>query len=371
MALMWPWLLIPILTVIAAVVWFARHRSHRGLQGDLPLLARSFRLTELPEYRRAVRLYQRLSAAALVFVTLVVTALLGATLRPTYTYHPQSDDSNTPFVDIMLCFAPFFDMNAADELGMVPLMTDLKTKVDGFGNQRIGMTTEFYRAFPVTADHRWVSQRLGEIIDVAEKAAADPFNYDLNSQVFERNGFGGDIKPNVTDVLAMCAMGLPAAGADNGRGKQLIFIGNPWVQDDPGRLRSDGPLEPQAYSRAVLAKTIEAAGIQVNAIIPDPLIDAPGLVEDLVSDTGGQRIFYTTARRSLTDDTISERHLENQEAELAGAVDAILVNPPAAALDEAREAAAEPFRWDVPDLLLQLALLMAVGLAAARLGMRL
>lgn len=174
MDLKWPWLLIPMVAAIGAALWLARRRSHRGWQGELPLLARSFRLTELPEYQRAIRLHQRLSAAALVFAIVVVTALLGSTLRPTYTYHPQPADPDTPFVDIMLCFAPFFGMYSAGELGMVPLMTDLRAQVNEFGNQRIGMTTEFYRAFPVTADRRWVSERLGEIIDVTQKAVKDP-----------------------------------------------------------------------------------------------------------------------------------------------------------------------------------------------------
>jgi Ca-activated chloride channel homolog len=297
-------------------------------------------------------------------------ALLVTTLRPTYTYHPEAD-SDTPYVDIMLCFAPFFDIDSADELGMVPLMTDLRAKVDEFGHQRIGMTTEFYRTFPVTADRRWVSQRLGEIIDVAEKAVADPSDYDLDTQAFERNGYGGNIAPNVVDTLALCAMGFPAAGSDNGRGKQLIFIGNPRSQDDPGQLAGGEPPEPQAFPRGTLDKTIAAAGIQVDAIIPDPLVDAPGVVETLVADSGGQRIYYTEAQRSLTDDSVSPRHIENQKAELAAAVDSILGAPPRSALDEVQQTAAAPFRWDVPDLLLQLALLATVGLAAARLGMRL
>ncbi|CAN5126488.1 hypothetical protein BH11ACT7_BH11ACT7_29930 [soil metagenome] len=371
MELKWPWLLIPILIAVGAAVWFARQRSHRGWQGELPLLARSFRLTELPEYQRAIRLHQRMSAAALIFAIVVVTALAGATLRPTYTYHPEPEDSDSPFVDIMLCFAPLFDMNSAGELGIAPLMTDLRAKVNEFGNQRIGMTTEFYRAFPVTADRRWVSERMGEIIDVAEKAANDPYNYDLDTAVFERSGYGGDIRPNVTDTLAMCAMGLPAAGADNGRGKMILFIGNPRSQDDPGENLFGEEEQPQAYPRTTLEKTIKAANIQVNAIIPNPLVDAPGLVETLVTESGGQRIYYTEVEQSLADNSISPLHVDNQKAELFNAVDKIFDNPPPSALDEARQAASAPFRWDVPDLLLQLALLAVVGLAAARLGMRL
>jgi anti-sigma factor RsiW len=65
------------------------------------------------------------------------------------------------------------------------------------------------------------------------------------------------------------------------------------------------------------------------------------------------------------------KHLDNQKDELAGAVDKILASPPPSALDAARKESMRPFQWDVPDILLQLALLAAVGLAACRVGMRL
>ena len=133
----------------------------------------------------------------------------------------------------MLCFGPLFKMQFADSLGISPLMTALRDKVDGFGNQRIGMTQQFYRAFPVTGDHQWVSERMTAIVDIADELIWPPEmisarDYSMNTDLFERTSYGpsvGDIDP--VDTLAMCAMGLPAVGYDNGRGKQIVYIGDP------------------------------------------------------------------------------------------------------------------------------------------------
>lgn len=373
MDLRWPILLIPIAAAIGIAVWLARRESRRGWQGELPLLARAFRLTELPEYRRALRLHQRLTAAALVLAIVAVTALLAATVRPTRVYEPRPAGSDTPYVDIMLCFGPLFSLQFADGLGLVPLMTDLREKVDGFGNQRIGMTNEYYRVFPVTADHPWVSQRMGEITDLATSYIdSEDFTtrYQLDTALFERQSYSSLARPNVVDTLAMCAMGLPAAGADNGRGKMIVFIGDTRLNDDPGR-GNGGSLDPRMYSKTTLEKTIKAAGIQVNAIVPDPITGPIGFVEQLISDTGGQQLLYTEVGGLTARGPVPPKHVENQKAELAGAVDKIFSHPPQAALDEARRQAMQPFDWDVPDLLLQIALVAVIGVAACRLGMRL
>jgi Ca-activated chloride channel family protein len=371
MGLRWPILLVPIIVAIVAALWWSRRRANRhGLAGELPLLARSYRLTELPEYQRAVRRHQQLCTAALVLALVTVTGLLGAALRPTRTEHPATADSQTPYVDIMLCFGPLFDLQFAQELGLAPLMSALRAKVNDFANQRIGMTNQFYRVFPVTADRRWVSERMGAIADLA-KASSASSGEGSNDAVFQRDSSGGKVSANVVDTLAMCTMGLPAAGTDNGRARQLIYIGDTRLPDDPGHSTDDPP-DARLYSKTLLAKTITAAGIQVDAIDPNDQTGAAGFVETLVDDTGGQRIRYTRLEDpEATGGTVAPKHVENQQAELSGAVQQILSHPPPSALDRAQQSGTAPFRWDVPDLALQLALLAAVGLAAARLGMRL
>ncbi len=374
MGLRWPILLLPVAIGIAVAVWFALRRSRHGWQGELPYLARGFRLTELPEYKRALRLHERLSVAALVFSIVVVTTLIGAAVRPTRTYEPHPPGSDTPHVDIMLCFGPLFSMQFSDSLGISPLMSALRDKVDGFGNQRIGMTHQFYRAFPVTGDHQWASERMTAIVDIADEmlAAGDDYSkkFSLNTDLFERRSYGptvGDIDP--VDTLAMCAMGFPAVGYDNGRGKQIVYIGDPQIDEDPGNNR---PVPQRIYSTGLLEKTVKNAGIQVNAIVPGDVHGAIGFVEKLISDTGGQQIMYTEVggiAGAMTEAT--PKHLENQKEEMNSAVDKILSNPPQSALDTARQESMHPFRWDVPDILLQIGLLAALGLAACRLGMRL
>ena len=372
MGLRWPILLLPVAIGVAVAVWFAMRRSRHGWQGELPYLARSFRLTELPEYKRALRLHERLSVAALVVAIVAVTALIGATVRPTRTYQPRPPGSDTPHVDIMLCFGPLFSMQFADGLGIAPLMTHLRDKVDGFENQRIGMTHKFYRAFPVTADHQWVSDRMTAIIDLTNElvSAGNDFNTRLsaNTELFERTSYGSAGSGfDPVDTLAMCAMGIPAVGSDNGRGKVLVYIGDPEIAEDPGNNQT----APQRiYSTSLLETTIKTAGIQVNAIVPGEVHGAIGFVEKLISDTGGQQFMYTEVGGiGGIGVKPTPKHLENQEEELNSAVDKILANPPPSALDTARQESMRPFQWDVPDILLQIALISAVALAACRLGM--
>ena len=161
-------------------------------------------------------------------------------------------------------------------------------------------------------------------------------------------------------------MGFPAVGYDNGRGKQIVYIGDPQIDEDPGNNR---PVPQRIYSTSLLEKTVKNAGIQVNAIVPGDVHGAIGFVEKLISDTGGQQIMYTEVggiAGVMAEAT--PKHLENQKEEMNSAVDKILSNPPPSALDTARQESMHPFRWDVPDILLQISLLAALGLAACRLG---
>ncbi|WP_166907920.1 hypothetical protein [Mycobacterium sp. DL440] len=356
MDLKWPLLLLPIVAGIGVAVWYAMRRTRYGWQGELPYLARSYRLTTLPEYQRALRLHERLSVAALVMAIIAVFMLIGATVRPTKTYEPQLAGSDTPHVDIMLCFGPYYSITMSDGLAIDQLMTIFRDKVDGFGNQRIGMTKEFYRNFPVTSDLPWVSQRLGEIAKIAEAASSkdnSTARYSTDTELFDRFSARGTIN----DTLAMCAMGLPAVGSDNGRGRAIVYVGD---------TKSYSDTVP-TYSDAMLAGIVKDAKIQVNTIVPGTLTGEA--VDKLVKDSGGRQYLYTEV--GGFNDEPTPKKIDNQQEELSSAVDKILSNPPQSTLDDERKEEQHPFQWDVPDLLLQIALIAAVALAAARLGMRL
>ncbi|MGY1994158.1 hypothetical protein A5669_07960 [Mycolicibacterium fortuitum] len=357
MGLKWPLLLLPIIIGIGVAVWYAMRRTRYGWQGELPYLARSYRLTALPEYQRALRLHERLSVAALVMSVVAVFMLLGATLRPTKTYEPQLAGSDTPHVDIMLCFGPLYSIRLSDGLAIGQLATILREKVEGFGNQRIGMTKEFQRNFPVTSDLPWVEQRLGEIAKVAEQASSedDPSaKYSVDTEVFE----GSFRTVSINDTLAMCAMGLPAVGSDNGRGRTIIYVGSTENYES----------NPPIYSDAMLAGIVKDAKIQVNTIVPGT--QTREFVDKLVKDSGGRQYLYTEVGGYIDTD-VTPKKIDNQKDELSSALDKILSNPPQSTLDDRRKDEQHPFQWDVPDLLLQIALIAAVVLAAARLGMRL
>ncbi|BBX16762.1 hypothetical protein CRI77_02770 [Mycolicibacterium duvalii] len=366
MDLRWPFVLLLAVGAAGAAAWLATRRRDYGWQGQLPYLARSFRITELPEYQRALRAHQRLLVAALAVVLIAVTALVVAAARPARTYHPSPPGSDTPYVDIMVCFGPLFVVQFANKNGLVPLLSALRTHVEGFGNQRIGMTSQYYRTIPVTADREWVTDRLDRIIDTVSAAnearAAGDLSAAFGSQedgLFERRT--GPLA-NPRDTLAMCAMGLPAVGAENGRSRMIVYVGD----------INGGMVDPSAqplYSEEYLKKTITNAGIQVNAIAPDLATGPMGFTEKLVRDSGGKVVAYTEVDSLFGEPP--QRMQDNLSDELDTAVDTVLADPPPSALDVAREHARAPFQWDVPNLLLQLALIAAVALAALRWGLRL
>lgn len=357
MELKWAILLVPIAVAVGVLVWFAVRRSRHSWQGELPYLARSFRLTQLPEYQRAVRRHEWLSIGALVLVALVVAALLIATTRPTKTYTPQLQGSDTPHVDIMLCFDPMFDMDQATENGLAPLMSDLANTVREFGNQRVGLTNGAYRAFPMTSDAGWAARRLDEIATAAQESADEgAFGSSMPDDYMFDHFSSLGLSP--ADTIAMCATGFPDVGTDNGRGRAIVYIGATKNYDS----------DPGIYSVDEVAKVITTAGVQLNALVPGQIWDAQ--IAQLVRSSGGRQLLYTEVSDSLSADPIPE-HIENQKDELSGAVDTILGNPPPSPLDEAQRESLRPFQWDVPDLLLQIALVAALALAACRVGMRL
>lgn len=363
MELKWPVVLLLAVLGIAALVVLARRRPRRP-QSELPYLARSFRLTELPEYRRAIRRYRRSAVAALALSAVLAIVLVLATARPVRTYTPHPPGGDTPFVDIMLCLGPDVSLFFGDdEKGVAALMNAMREQVDTFANQRFGLTHEFYRVIPVTADHRWVAQRLQAIADLAAADKAQRESMDL--EIFERSGSGSGAQPNVVDTLAMCAMGLPSAGTENGRGRQIIYVGNTSVYSDPG---STSPPK-QIYDTDTLAKVVATAGIQVNTLVPTQLVGPKGFVEELVDSSGGQQVYYTDIDGYNTKPTPA--HAKNLADEFDHALARILADPPPSALDTARQQEMRTFEWDVPDPLLRTALIAALCLAAARSGMRL
>ena len=118
----------------------------------------------------------------------------------------------------------------------------------------------------------------------------------------------------------MCAMGLPTVGTDNGRGRMIVYVGNTEDFDDPGAIIKYTEPPARIYPPSTLEKTIKAAGIQVNAIVPD-MSDrgTVGFVQQLIKDTGGQHIECTEVAWRKPH----PRQLDNLKDELSNAVDKI------------------------------------------------
>lgn len=360
MGLRWWFLLIPISIGIGLGVYLLYRRSRQAAENRLPLLVRSFRILELPEYQRALRLHNRIAVAALVMSIVVMCALTGAVMRPTTVRHPKIPVSSAP-VDIMVCVGGTIMARLSHYNGMPALFTALHDKAKTFKYERVGLTREFYRAFPVTSDLQFVDKRLDEIRAMAQDISDKPLVQDIiepdDHFLFRREPDPDRgqhrVYASLVDQLAICALGIPALGADSGRGKMILYYG------DTNSSQSDQ--DSKIMPAKDLKRTIKAAGIQVNAI-NTASGGIGGLVTQLAEESGG-RVFdfpmgmYVTTRPDEA----------TQKKKVASFIDEIIANEPNSAPDLSANI---PVPWEVPDLALQIALVAALALALCRLGTR-
>ena len=361
MGLKWWFLLVPISIGIGFGVYVLYRRSRQAAENKLPLLVRSFRILELPEYQRALRLHNRIAVAALVMSIVVMCALIGTVLRPTTVRHPKIPVSSGP-VDIMVCVGGNVMSRLAHFNGMPALFTVLQDKAKTFKYERVGLTHEFYRAFPVTSDLQFVDKRLNEIRAMAQDISDKPLVQEIiepdDHFLFTRTpdsdrGQHDRTYPSMVDQLAMCALGIPALGADSGRGKMIIYYGN----TNTSQSDQDSKIMPAKD----LKRTIKAAGIQVNAINTKSG-GIGGLVSQLVEESGGRAFDFPMGMYETTrPDEATQKKM------MTSMIDEIIANEPNSAPDLS---ASMPVPWELPDLALQIALVAAVLLAAFRLGMR-
>lgn len=274
----------------------------------LRLLANVERLTELPEYRRAVRMRTVSAVVAIVLLTVAFGASIVGAARPTGlpSAAQRSDDAQPE--DIMLCIgAPETDRAAgASRRYFADRMTT-------FGTERIGLTVPDRRVVPLTRDYQYAASRFRDY--GAEKSVAVSYV---------------DYAGGVEDVLAMCLTGFPSFEEASAQRRSLIYVG-------PGSRRAAGETRPALFTADAVRDLAKTAGVQVNAIISGSNNAA---VEALARDTGG---------RSFTGDgPVDVRMAE------------IRAHPPAPTANQSQSA--EVRFTETPDLPIVLALTALAGL---------
>ena len=226
---------------------------------ELRLLANTARLTRLPEYVRAERLRNLTTVVTITLLLVAVVAALIAAARPSGL--PSSatrSDAGQP-EDIMVCVAgPVTDPAAKAVLGY------FADRVASFSTERIGLTSPNRRVVPMTRDYQYAAARF------ADYAGGDAAG-------FEPAVSYADYAESVEDVLAMCLSGFPSFDHKTAQRRSLIYVG-------PDLLRDPADPRPALFGASDVRELVDAAGVQVNAVLIGPAGDA---LPALARDTGG------------------------------------------------------------------------------------
>ena len=216
--------------LLAVLLAYAVHRlmSHRSAK-TAAAVANSTVLTELPAYRRALRLHRiRMAVLALSAVLLGGAALVGAA-RPLDT---TIEKPQTRSRDIMLCLDISGSMAAYD----AELVTTFKSLVTRFEGERIGLVifnSSAATAFPLTDDYDFIN---GELDSAGRALTGDP-EYDS----FFAGTFNGRGTSLIGDGLATCVSSFDRI--ETQRPRSVVFAtdnhlaGRPIIElDEAGEL---------------------------------------------------------------------------------------------------------------------------------------
>ncbi|GAT07845.1 hypothetical protein H7I77_20725 [Mycolicibacterium novocastrense] len=333
MALTWWPIAVIGFACLAGAVALAVLVPTKQLRRQLRPLANTARLTRLPEYARVARARTVSMVVTIALLVLLFGAAVLASARPSGLWW-SLQTSEVP-EDVMLCVA-----EPVDNPSTGAFLSYFAQRTGAFGTQRIGLTSTNRRVIPLTRDHQFAVEKLGEAAGLAglpDDAALSPAQRSA-----KRNSLASfaapvtyvDYATRVADVLALCVAGFPADEPPGERRRSIIYLG-------PGELRAPNETRPSLYTDQQVVELAQERGIQVNA-----LVSSPGPVRSVVSATSGR---YAPVGPDL-------------EAQLDG----IRAHPP----DADRAATLAGFRGDTPTVPLAIAVavsaLLCLSLAVLR-----
>ena len=278
--------------LLALALAFGVHRmmSRRSARSTAAV-ANSTALTELPEYRRALRLHRiRMAVLALSAVLLGGAALVGAA-RPLDT---TIDKPQTRSRDIMLCLDISGSMAAYD----ATLVATFKTLVKSFEGERIGLVifnSSAATVFPLTDDYDFINDEL----DTATKAlSGDP---ELDS--FFAGTFNGRGTSLIGDGLATCVSSFDKV--DLQRARSVVFATDNHVAGRP-------IIDVDEAGELAKAKGVRVYGLNPEEDGPD---DEALEMREVVTGTAGQ--YYAMGDQSAIKGIVDA--VQAQEATLIDA----------------------------------------------------
>jgi hypothetical protein len=246
---------------IAAVALVPMDTERRRLR----LLANVGRLTQLSEYRRAVRLRTLAAVVSIVLLAVIFTAAVIVAARPTGLPSATRESEAVQPEDIMLCVAgPPTDPTVG------AMLRYFAQRAPTFSTERIGLTSPNRRLVPLTRDYQYAAAKFSDYAALAERQG-DVISW--GSPVTYVDYAGG-----VEDALAMCLTGFPSFDQKAPQRRSLIYVG-------PGSLRATDETRPTLFTADAVHDLAQTAGVQINVIHTG---SGGGALDALASDTGGR-----------------------------------------------------------------------------------
>lgn len=357
----WPVLAVAMLAVVA-VITAAILLPLPAVNRVLRPLANVGRLTALP-------LYRKIATArwwALVATTALLVALFGAaavtTARPVgFNSATRHFESLHP-LDTMVCVGqPVTDASTG---GLLHYFGD---QINGYDNQRIGLTSPTLRVVPLTRDYEYAETVFTRFAGLAaQRRALEGSDKITGTQAGELNNAVADFSrpidytdyaPSLEDILARCITGFPQFEGKTTHRRALIYLGYT-------NIRSAAEKRPSLFSTQQVMNMAADAGVQVNAIARTDLPADPGSQESLkaiTTSTGGQFGLYNPAGTAAAAG-------DPTDPTLAGLLERIGQNPPDAVLPNGKTITQRD--WDYPVVPLTVAAALAVLLCAAAAVLR-
>lgn len=302
-------------------------------QRRLRPLANTARLTRLPEYARVARLKSISLVLTIVLLVLLFSAAVLASARPTgWWWSSATSDAGE---DIMLCVGqPVTDPATGQFLGY------FAEQARGYGTQRVGLTSPNRRVVPLTRDHQFAIEKLGDAAALARLPDDDDLSAaQLSAKRSTVASFTApvtyaDYAPNTADLLALCMTGFPSTDVPEDRRRSLIYLG-------PGEMPPADDARPSLFTDQQVTDMARDRGIQVNA-----LVSSPGSVRSVVEATYGR---YAPV-----------------SPDLAAQLNGIRAHPP----DAASTAVVTGFRGDSPTIPLAVAVVVSALLCLSLVVLR-
>ncbi|MEV4950744.1 vWA domain-containing protein [Paenarthrobacter nitroguajacolicus] len=214
MELSYWWILPMAAAAVTVTAWLYRRRRPQKTKP----IAHGGRLTELPEYQRALRRHRTRLALAVVLGAVFLAATATAAARPIQRATEQPEVRNR---DIVLCLDVSGSMTSTDA-AIAAVFEDLAKEFDG---ERIGMVifdSSSVQLFPLTDDYQFAAEQLTQAKEALDSGTGSFFDGTWN-------GEGSSL---IGDGLASCIQSFPDTAAGE-RSRSVVLATDNFLSGEP------------------------------------------------------------------------------------------------------------------------------------------